>query len=385
LIAILVTHAVVDALAALVPSSLGLLEARLQLSTQQAAWLMGVGPLCSGLAQPVCALLSDRWATRRLGVWGVALSGLGVGALGLLVHFWPLVLVYALAVIGIGMFHPVAAATIGQLGEDRRTRALSLFFVAGMFGGALGALAWPRLLALPAGFDRLPLVVVPLLLVALVLGRSFARLRQPVHDQQSATAAPPGKAGRVLILYVSAVLRFCVNVALVYLFVRWVQSQVAAQHPDWSLEAVAQAAAPQVGNLNAALFVGMAIGGLSTGLLVRPGHEKGPLVWVPILFAPVIGLFPCLPLQAGLGLALAAGIGFSAMIPVTIALAQQLMPQRTNLASSLMMGGAWAVSILGPTLAEQGVARYGLTTTFVATAVTLALAGLVCVPLRVSC
>jgi len=382
--AILAAHVAVDALSALVPSSLGLLEARLHLTARQTAWLLGVGPLCSGLAQPICALVSDRLATRQWGVWGVALGVLGIGSLGFANSFWSLVVVYALGVIGIGMFHPIGAATIGHLWPTRRTSAVSVFFVAGMLGGVLGALVWPRVLTLSVGFQILPLLVAPLLVLAVLLQRSFSRL-EPLHGHASEASTdelPRFSWACVSVLYIAAVLRFCVNMALTYLFVRWAQTHVAAQHAEWGIDAVARAAAPRVGNLNAAMLIGMAIGGTSAGVLIRPGKEKWPMVWVPLVFAPVIGLFPFLPLEAGYLLAIAAGVGFAAMIPVTIALAQQLMPRQTNLASSLMMGGAWAVAMLGPMGAEFGVSRYGLQTTFLATAATLAVAGLVCLPLK---
>ncbi len=381
---ILVVHAAVDALSALVPSTLGLIEARLGLSAKQSAWLLGVGPLCSGLAQPLCALASDRFSTRQLGVWGVALGVLGIGSLGLVDSFWSLVVVYAMGVIGIGMFHPVGASTVGHLWQERRNSAVSHFFVAGMLGGMLGAFLWPRMLTTTSGFTWLPLLVAPLLLLVILLQRSFSDL-EPVHAQHAATKSgtvPQFQWAMVAVLYVSAVLRFCVNMALLYLFVRWAQRHLAALHTDWTEQAIARAAAPRVGNLNASLLVGMAIGGVSTGVLIRPGKEKWPLVLVPVCFAPVIGLFPFLPLEAGYVLAVAAGAGFAAMVPVTIALAQQLMPRRTNLASSLMMGGAWALALLGPTGAEYGVAHYGLQATFLATAFTLVLSGLVCLPLR---
>ena len=383
-VAILAAHVAVDALGALVPSTLGLIESRWHLTAKQTAWLLGVGPLCSGLAQPLCAVISDRLSTRQWGVWGVALAVLGIGSLGFASSFWSLIIVYAIGVIGIGMFHPIGAATIGHLWHTRRTTAISVFFVAGMLGSTLGALVWPRVLLLPSGFDWLPFLAAPLLVLVVFLHRSFAHL-EPLHAHE--TEASTAKShhipwAMVAMLYVASVLRFCVNVALMYLFVRWVQMHVAAQHTDWGMEAVARAAAPRIGNLNAAMLIGMAIGGTSSGVLIRPGKEKWPMVWVPILFAPVIGLFPYLPLEAGYFLAIAAGVGFAAMIPVTIALAQKLMPLQTNLASSLMMGGAWAVALLGPTCAEYGIARYGLPTTFLATAATLALAGLVCLPIR---
>lgn len=380
--AVLAAHVAVDALGALVPSTLGLIEARLRMSTHQSAWLFGIGPLCSGLAQPICALVSDRWATRQLGVVGVALGALGIGALGFANDFVALALVYFIGVVGIGMFHPVGAATIGHLWSDRRTAAVSWFFVVGMLGGVLGSLAWPRILSLPNGFRILPLLVTPVIVLAFVLQRSFASLAplpapRPKHAED---AHPPIRWGLVAILYVAAALRFCVNTALAYLFLRWVQNGVATQHPDWTIDQIAQSAAPHVGNLNAALLVGMAAGGLSAGVLIRPGKEKWPTVLVPLGFAPVIALFPYLPISAGYLLAIAAGIGFAAVIPVTIAQAQHLMPGRTNLASSLMMGGAWAIAMLGPTCAEYGVNHFGLPTTFLATAATLALAGLVCLP-----
>ncbi len=383
--AIMVAHAAVDALSALVPASLGLLEARLQLTAQQSAWLMGVGPLFSGLVQPIFALVSDRFETRSPGTWGVVLGVLGIGSLGLVSSFWGLAIVYAIGVIGIGMFHPVGVATAGHLWSERRSTAVSYFFVTGMIGGVLGAMLWPRLLATSGGFQLLPLLAAPLLLLALVLQRSFAGLK-PIHHRHATNddtkELPDAEWAMVCVLYVAAVLRFCVNMALVYLFVRWTQSHVAAEHADWSLEQVAKGAAPIVGNLNAATLTGMAFGGLAAGAFVRTGKEKWPMVLVPVLFSPVIALFAFLPIQAGYLLAVAAGIGFASMIPVTIALAQRLLPKRTNLASSLMMGGAWALALVGPSCAEYGVTHFGLETTFLLTAGALALSGLVCLPVR---
>jgi FSR family fosmidomycin resistance protein-like MFS transporter len=380
---ILAAHVAVDGLAALVPSTLGLIEVRLQMTTQQSAWLFGIGPLFSGISQPICALISDSLATRKLGVVGLALAVLGIGALGLASDFVSIGLIYFCGVIGIGMFHPIGAATIGHLWQQRRTSAVSSFFVAGMLGGVLGSLVWPRVLSLPDGFRYLPWLVAPLFILAIALQRSFSGLPPLVVrvSKHSDNKLPPVRWTLVGVLYVGAVLRFCVNTALAYLFLRWAQNGVATEHPAWSLQEVAHAAAPLVGNLNAALLVGMAVGGLSAGVLVRSGKEKWPMVLVPLGFAPVIGLFPFMPLNVGYFMAVAAGVGFAAVIPVTIALAQHSMPGRTNLASSLMMGGAWAVAMLGPTCAEFGVAHFGLQTTFLATAVTLALAGLVCLPI----
>lgn len=382
-VVLLLSHTVVDALAALVPSTLGLLEIRVGMTAQQSAWLLGLGSLCSGLAQPICAVVSDRRNTRLLGVVGVALAALGIGTLGLATDVLSLALIYALGMIGIGMFHPVGATTIGHLRSHNRNTAISLFFVAGMIGGVSGALFWPRVLPMSAGFRYLPLAILPAAAVIVFMQRSFSQLA-PVGN--SSTSIPVTRAPRadwvmVGLLYTAACLRFSVNMALLYLYLRWAQGMVAAEHIGWSADQVARFAAPLVGDLNAATLLGMAIGGLAAGFAVRVGHEKWPMVWVPIAFAPVIACFPYAPLELGYVLALLAGIGFAAMIPVTIALAQQLLPHRANLASSLMMGGAWAVAMVGPRLAEFGMTRWGLSTTFMLTACCLILSGIVSLPL----
>lgn len=383
LLTILTAHFVVDALAALVPAALGLLEVRLALTPDQSAWLMGLGSFCSGISQPACALVSDRFGTRSLGVVGLIVAAIGIGSLGLTDGMVSAAVIYALGAIGVGMFHPIGAATVGHLQSHRRTSAVSLFFVAGMAGGVCGALIWPRVLSSPQGFEMLPLVVVPVALLTVLLFRCFSEL--PPLPQRipelSYSRSPRDAWAFVGILFVSAALRFCVNLALLYLYVRWTQEQFLATYQYWTAEQVATAAAPLIGNLNAATLAGMATGGLSAAVFVRSGREKRPLVLVPILFAPLIGLFPYMPIQLGYVLAIAAGVGFAAMIPVTISLAQQLLPHRANLASGIMMGGAWAVAMLGPRCAEFGITRFGLHTSFLLTAIALAVSGIVCLPL----
>jgi hypothetical protein len=46
-----------------------------------------------------------------------------------------------------------------------------------------------------------------------------------------------------------------------------------------------------------------------------------------------------------------------------------------------MMGGAWSVAVVGPRCAEIGVSQLGLPTTFVLTAIALALSGIISIRL----
>jgi MFS family permease len=173
-----------------------------------------------------------------------------------------------------------------------------------------------------------------------------------------------------------------VNLALLYLYVRWMEKSVAAGNPSLSELQLSEMVAPLVGNLNASTMLGMAIGGLSAGILIPSGREKWPLVAFPLLFAPAIALFPIASREFGYVLAVLAGIGFASMVPVTLAVAQRLLPTRTSLASGLMLGGAWSVAMLGPVLAEWIVRAASLELAFYLTAGLLAVSGVILVPIR---
>lgn len=383
-LALTVGHALIDCLASLMPSSLGLIEVRCGLTPAQSAWLLGLGSLTSGLSQPISALVSDSLRTRRLVFVGILLAGLGFGTIGLARSISSLAVFYVLGMIGNGAFHPVAATTMAQLDRSRRNSATGVFFVAGMIGGFSGAMLWPRWLSHVFGFETLPYIILPIFLVAFGVQQSLSQLPAlPEHKPEELDLhALRGNWRNVGILYVASAVRYCVNTALIYLFVRWTQHVVAADHANWSAATIAKAAAPMAGNLNAAMITGMACGGLLAGALIKPDREKRPMIWVPLLFAPVVALFPHLAVKASYVLALLAGIGFSAAIPITVALAQHLLPHRANLAASLMMGGAWMLASIGPRSAEFGVTHFGLETTFLLTGGLLAASGIVCTLLR---
>ncbi len=72
-------------------------------------------------------------------------------------------------------------------------------------------------------------------------------------------------------------------------------------------------------------------------------------------------------LLAGFVLTVVAGLGFGGLIPVSISLAQRLLPHRTGLASGLMMGGAWMFAGSGALVAERVFTEWGFEAAFYAT------------------
>lgn len=384
---VLASHTAVDVFSVVVPPIIGLLEVRCELERSQTALLMGIGPISSGLSQPVTAWLSDRFDSRLFAPLGLIIAAVCLSFIGLATNFASLVALYFIGMAGVGMYHPVGASSMGhlsgQLDPQRRSLGISVFFVAGMIGGVTGAVISPWITASDGGFVKLRLLAIPGVLIALALVAAIRRTPHRDGAHTHATLRDGEGAARwrmIAVLYVSNAMRFTVNIALFYLYVRWAQTLIAEAGAVTGEKDIAEAAAPISGQLIGCTMAGMAIGGVTAGSLVRVGRERWPMVLVPILIAPLIAMFPFVGRWGAYALAISAGIGFASMMPVAISLSQRLLPHRTSLASGLMMGGAWSVALLGPMLAEYMLMHsgFGLTGAFTAVAVLLGASGLVC-------
>jgi MFS family permease len=368
----------VDTLSAVIPTLLGVVETEYSMHPQWSAMLLGMGAICSGLAQPFFAWLSDRWNTRLFGALGILLGALGIGFIGFAPNV-PLVFVfYAVGMMGVGMFHPIAASTIGRIAGDRRGLALSWFFLFGMGGFFTGALIGPELATGTGSLSRLSILAIPALVMVVLLQLGIGKTQHKAHRPSLESASMRHYDVRSLVfLYVSCVFRFIVNMAIVYLIVRWMEAFVAQSNPGWSAEQVANHAAPLVGRANATMIVGQGLGGLAAGWLIANGNEKKSLIAVPILFSPALFLLAFLsPGVFGYAAILLTGIGFASMTPVAISVGQRLMPYHTSLASGVMLGGAWAIGSIGPMIAEFVHKRFGLGTALMTVGLMLFLSGI---------
>ncbi len=380
LVAVCVSHAVVDLFSALVVPILSVLEGRLSLDAKQGAFLIGVGSLCSAAIQPVVAWLSDRYDTRLLGTIGFALAVVAVGSIGFARDYTDLLILQLVGTAGIGAFHPVSAAAVGHLSGRRRSAGVAAFFTAGMVGGVTGFWAAPsfvRAFGVPAYAWLIPGGLLGVLVLAWAT-RGVTHRHHGAPDRHAAQTAGERRSRwlAVAVLYAGNALRFTANLALIYLVVRWAEGQVLARAGAAELDAPMRSAASQInGPMQAAMAIGMGISGLAAGL-ARTHHEKHLRVIVPGVGAIAIALFPHTGHSAAYLFAGLAGVGYAGVIPITIALAQRLLPHRTGLASGLMMGGAWAIAAVGPPLAELLASRAGLAGAFYGVAGLLLVSGL---------
>ncbi|MBT4692452.1 MAG: MFS transporter [Planctomycetaceae bacterium] len=300
-------------------------------------------------SQMVFGFLGDRYRIRFV-IWaGPLLAFLCFSVIGYVESPAVMVSLLILGGIGIAAFHPECAATAGNLSPDNRSRFMAMFALSGYLGQSIGplyagsisdaltlqGLTWNFTWGLPI-----------LLFVTLSLRRTHTKL-----ETQTATpvipdtlpAAPLPKR-ELYLLFTSGIFRVMpalgIPIVLSYLL-------ADNEFSDMDKGAVASF-----------FMAGLGIGGISCALGVGRNQQR-LILWLPPLLAtiPVIAigsvdLQPWIRLANGLSLgpihilALTIGILQGIAMPVFISFAQQLMPDRQRLASSLTMGVTWGTATL---------------------------------------
>lgn len=376
------THFVVDVYSFVGIAMLPVLVVELGLETYQKALLLALGSVASGAVQPIVAWISDKFDTRSVGTLGFLLAIGCIGNLGVASNFNQLLVLYCLGAIGIGAFHPIAASTVGHLAGAKRSLWIAYFFLAGMIGGVTGNIFTPRFVKwmsvtadggvdTHAGLLAIRWFIPVGLLFAILLAIAIHKVGHRTDDAHETTVSWDSAERKlrwrsVWILYFGNVVRFSVNMALVYLFSEWAEFYASARaSTEMSVDAVGIAASRTNGFLQASMQVGMGAGGILLGIFLGAKLEKAAFVVIPILGAIAIAIipslgraFPSTELGVTMLAAVFTGVGFGALIPVSMSIAQKLLPHRTSLASGMMLGGAWMLAFVGPLLAE--VAQYGV-------------------------
>ncbi len=375
------SHTGVDFFSFVPVALLPLLAVKLGFGPDRKSLLLGLGAVASGSIQPVVAWLGDKLDSRVFGPLGVVLAAVCVSSIGRVDTFGMLLLVYLFGLAGVGAFHPPAAAAVGQLAGPRRSAMISIFFLAGMIGGISGNVFSPMIVqglagasglegaaATNAGLRNLVILMPFGLVMAGVLWWAIRKTPHRSADAHDLHRSLPRSEQRARwaafwLLYAGNTIRFCSNLALVYLFVEWTERLVLTQAGAASMtDALGVRASAINGPLQACMQVGMGGGGILLGFILSAKWEKRAFVAIPILGAIPIALFPyadrlagesVLPAAFAAGaLAIVAGVGFGSLIPVALALGQRLLPHRTAFASGMLLGGAWVFAFFGANAAR---------------------------------
>jgi MFS transporter, FSR family, fosmidomycin resistance protein len=320
-------HFANDSVTSMLPALLPSLATRFRLEPADLALLVSVFAISTSLPQPFFGLLADRLGRRWVGAIGLGVSATLVAGLSIAPSVPWLWLALLVAGLGSAALHPAGLGLARASATANPGLAIAVFSSVGMAGGALGpvlaigvASAW--------GFEQLAWTAVPVLLVALLLGRLGPR-SAPAATQQPVSFGRRLLKGRVAWL------------AVVALFANLVMLTFTSAVPVWLVaERGLPETSPVIGLTLATFSFAAAIGGVLGGVLAR--WQRPNKLIVGSLATSVValqGVLVTAPGSAPYVIAVAAaGALLGLHSPLLIAKAQELTPGAESAVAGVLLG-----------------------------------------------
>ena len=303
------------------------------------AWT--VANIFGSLPQPFLGAISDRLKSYRLAGIGVVMIVVFLGPVGFVNN---LVAIIALAVVvglGIALIHAVGAAFTGAASGGRRGAALSVFSVGGLVGSAVAPSTLPPLIQ--SFGPQASAAIVPVgLLVAIPLLVASSRLKQV--KQHHSRVAVSGTSLRLPLLPVSLVV-------LSSVFRQWVGIPLITYLPIY-LNSRGFALTTSAQLLALWLVMG-AVGSVVGGALSDRFSPKWGTILSHVASAALFVVFFTTSGPVSIAALALSGFFVNWAMPVSIVMAQKLMPNNQALASGLTLGlgigggGAIGISTTG--------------------------------------
>ena len=351
LAALCAAHFVNDSYSSLIYPLLPLLKLKLDLSDAQVFWLSPLYSLSSSLMQPLYGIISDRYFRRFFAVCGPALTAVFVSLIGLAPSYSILITLLVAGGVGIGSFHPQAAAMASRASGNRKRVGMAMFSALGTLGFAFGPFAITRIVA-RYGLENSYYVVVIGILMSAILYRICPALDPPPQAEPTRTgmrspllAALHAAWKPLTLLYLITVIRSGLQITTNNYLPFLLSEQ------GYSLTAT--------GNVMTVFLLLGGIGGLVGGVMAERTSGRRVTLYSGLLAGPL--MIASFLTSGALSIVLLGAGGFFLLstIPVNVAMAQELAPGQTSTVSALMMGAAWGIGALAPQALHPLVSAYG--------------------------
>ena len=359
-------HFLNDVYAAFLAPMLPLVVSKFGLSLTLAGLTGTTFNASAALSQPFFGLAADRTSRPLFTILGPLLTIVGMGLVGLAPSYGLMLLILFITGLGVASFHPQSFALAGSLGGERRGTALSVFVAGGELGYALGPL-YVGLIVGAVGLHGTVIAAIPGLIACAFLWRHVRSLRPARLPAPDTLGSDLRQHGRVLVvIWLIAMIRSIISLSFI-LFL-----PLLMRERGQSLIAGATAVF---------LFGGIgAFGGFAGGILSDRVGRRAILAVSFILSPPLLLLFTQTTSAWGLVALALGGLTLYLGAPVNVAMAQEILPRRASLASSMVTGMAWGIAGVSLTLVGAVADRIGLTGTLAAS-LGLAVPCLVCIAL----
>ena len=342
-----VVHTVIDSYATVLPHLLPLLLKKLASQTAArnslAGIIISVYSTFSSLGQIFFGWASDRFQTMHFVTFGVAFTAIALSLLGIAPSLFLVLVLLGIGGCGVAAFHPKATSQAAALAGEDRGFAISIFLTGGNIGRGLGPLLIMYLVVYRYGLESMPWCMSAGVLVALLIPKALKLPKVAVNVSSQVVVAPTNPPEKrknlwgairphwhpLLVLYLLSVLRTITGIGL--------ENFLSLYLDDL-----------QYSNLARSGVIGLFIFAASMGIMVG-GSLSDRINYYGLLLFSFIASPPLLYLSlhsTGVTFLILLFLGnfvLSSSTTINIVLAQRLLPEHENIASSFMMGAAWSI------------------------------------------
>jgi FSR family fosmidomycin resistance protein-like MFS transporter len=307
--------------------------------------------VASSLMQPVYGVISDRYLKRSMVVFGPLIAAVFLSCLGTANSMSGLITLVILGGVGVGIFHPQGAAMVSRATSadgmgKRQGMVMSAFSSAGTVGYSLGPLIIAMVVNRYGLGNSWYTAIWGVAIWAILL-----RYCPPLEHRGKADGAPALidtlRAAWVplTLLYFAVVLRTAVSVSV-------------QTYWPFALKSFGMTEMEYGSVLAGFLFFG-GVGGFFGGVLAdRLGGRRVSMVAMLLAAPLLLGAFSTRGMLSNV-LLMAGGTVLNLPIPVSVVMAQRLVPGGASTVSALMMGFAWGAGALMTPIAGAMSERFG--------------------------
>ncbi|MCX7839736.1 MAG: MFS transporter [Anaerolineae bacterium] len=327
-------HFSVDMYSGMLPLILAALTPQLGLTYAQVGFAAMTYSIAASVSQPLFGWLGDKRGARPMAVLGVAAIATTVGVMRFVDIFTILIGLAVIAGLGSAAFHPQGATLATYAPNAQRGAAASVFMLGGNTGYAFGPLLNTAIFSLTG--DHMPetLAMVGLLQAAIVY---WALAQRPPTIQERATSN------------ISSVKRAAISVIIVLMIVMflrsWLHSAVSTYVPQVFREFGYSTA--EAGNVLFSILMPLAIGGLVGGTLSDKIGRRRVLIATTMLCGPALWLLLNANSESVYAISTLLGLTMGASTPVTLVMAQSLVPRGLGLMSGIVLGFTFIAGAIG--------------------------------------